>query len=55
VDLENRITRLELRLAIHLLDLPRNRSEARQMRSKLYGLLQELAELKTDQAGRCSN
>ena len=53
MDLENRIARLELRaeqLSIHLQDLPRNGPEATQVRSKLYGMLQELAELKTEQA-----
>jgi len=55
MDLENRIARLESRaeqLAIHLQDLPRNGSEAMHVRSKLYGMLQELAELKTEQARR---
>ena len=58
MDLENRIARLELRaeqLRIHLQDLPRNGSEATQVRSKLYGMLQELAELKTEHARRCSS
>ena len=53
--LENRIARLELRaeqLGIHLQDLSRNGSEATQVRSELYGMLQELAELKTEQARR---
>jgi hypothetical protein len=53
MDLENRIARLELRaeqLSIHLQDLPRNGLEATQVRSKLYGMLQELAELKTKHA-----
>jgi hypothetical protein len=55
MDLENRIARLVLRaeqLGIHLLDLPRNGLEATQVRSKLYGMLQELAELKTEHARR---
>ena len=55
MDLENRIARLELRaeqLAIHLQDLSRNGREAMQVRYKLYGMLQELAELKTEQARR---
>jgi hypothetical protein len=53
MDLENRIARLELRaeqLSIHLQDLPRNGPEATQVRSKLYGMLRELAELKTERA-----
>jgi hypothetical protein len=53
MDLENRIARLELRaeqLGIHLQDLSRNGPEATQVRSKLYGMLQELAELKTERA-----
>ena len=53
MDLENRIARLELRaeqLGIHLQDLPRNGREATQVRSELYGMLQEVAELKTEQA-----
>ena len=55
MDLENRIARLELRreqLGIHLQDLPRNGAEATQVRSELYGMLQELAALKTEQARR---
>jgi hypothetical protein len=55
MDLENRIARLELRaeqLAIHLQDLPRNGSEATQARSELYGMLQELAELKKEHGRR---
>ena len=55
MDLENRIARLELRaeqLGIHLQDLPRNGPETTQVRSKLYAMLQELAELKTEQARR---
>jgi hypothetical protein len=47
MDLENQIARLELRaeqLGIHLQDLPRNGSEAMHVRSKLYGMLQELTE-----------
>ena len=55
MDLENRIARLELRaeqLAIHLQDLSRNGREATQVRSQLYSMLQELAELKTEQARR---
>jgi hypothetical protein len=53
MDLENRIARLEQRveqLGIHLQDLARNGPEATQVRSKLYGMLQELAELKTERA-----
>jgi hypothetical protein len=53
MDLENRIALLELRaeqLGIHLQDLPRNGPETAQVRSELYGMLQELAELKTQQA-----
>ena len=53
MDLENRIARLELRaeqLGIHLQDLSRNGREAMQVRSELYGILQELAELKTEHA-----
>ena len=55
MDLENRIARLELRaeqLGIHLQDLPGNGSEATQVRCKLYGMFQELAELKTEHAKR---
>jgi hypothetical protein len=58
MDLDDRIARLELRaeqLGIHLQDLSRNAPEARQVRSKLYAMLQELAELKTEQARRCLN
>ncbi len=53
MDLENRIALLELRaeqLGIHLQDLPRNGPETAQVRSELYGMLQELAELKTERA-----
>ena len=55
MNLENRIARLELRaeqLGIHLQDLSRNGREAAKVRSELYGMLQELAELKTEQARR---
>ena len=48
MNLEDRIARLELRreqLGIHLRDL-RNGREATQVRSELYGMLQELADLK---------
>ena len=55
MELENRIARLELRaeqLGIHLQDLPRNGAEATQVRSELYRMIQELADLKTEQARR---
>src|SRR4030095_12267405 len=54
-ELDDRIARLELRaeqLGIHLQDLSRNGREATQVRSELYGMLQELAELRTEQARR---
>ena len=55
MDLDDQIARLVLRaeqLGIHLQDLARNAPEAIEVRSKLYAMLQELAELKTEQARR---
>jgi hypothetical protein len=48
-DLNRRITRLELRieqLRIHLQSLARTSSEATEVRSMLYGMLQDLVGLK---------
>jgi hypothetical protein len=48
-DLNRRITRLELRieqLRIHLQSLARTTSEATEVRSMLYGMLQQLVGLK---------
>jgi hypothetical protein len=55
MDLDDRIARLELRaeqLGIHLQDLPRTAPEPIEVRSELYVMLQELTELKTEQARR---
>jgi hypothetical protein len=48
-DLQNRIARLELRieqLRIHLQSLDRGSSEATEVRSMLFGMLQDLVALK---------
>jgi hypothetical protein len=50
-DMSTRITRLELRieqLRIHLQSLSRASVEAAEVRSMLYGMLQQLATLKED-------
>ena len=55
VDLNNQIARLDMlaeQLAIHLQGLSRNASEAARARSELYGLLQELAKLKSERDRR---
>jgi|SoiMethySBSTD1v2_1073268.scaffolds.fasta_scaffold4743397_2 hypothetical protein len=55
LDLENQIARLEMRaeqIAIHLQDLGRNTPEASRVRSELYVMLQELAELKAERERR---
>jgi hypothetical protein len=54
-DLDNQIARLELRaeqMAIHLQDLGRNEPDAIGARSKLYAILQKLAELKSERRRR---
>ncbi len=55
LDLENQIMRLEMRaeqMAIHLQDLGRNTPDASRVRSELYAMLQELAELKAKRERR---
>jgi chaperonin cofactor prefoldin len=50
-DLNTRIERLEMRieqLRIHLQSLSRASAEAAEVRSMLYGMLQQLANLKED-------
>jgi hypothetical protein len=55
LDLDDQIARLELRaeqMAIHLQDLGRNEPDAIGARSKLYAILQKLAELKSERRRR---
>jgi hypothetical protein len=46
------INRRAEQLGIHLQDLPRTAPEPIEVRSELYVMLQELTELKTEQARR---
>ena len=53
--LDYQIARLEMRaeqMGIHLQDLGRSSPEAVRMRSELYAMLQQLAELKADRERR---
>jgi hypothetical protein len=55
LDLDNQIARLEMRaeqMAIHLQDLGRNSLGAVKVRSELYAMLQQLAELKAERERR---
>jgi hypothetical protein len=55
LDLDNQIARLETRaeqMAILLQDLGRNSLEAVKVRSELYAMLQQLAELKAERERR---
>jgi hypothetical protein len=55
LDLDNQIARLEMRaeqMAIHLQDLGRNSPKAVRVRSELYAMLQQLAELKAERERR---
>jgi hypothetical protein len=55
LDLDNQIARLQMRaeqMAIHLQDLGRNSPEAVRVRSELYAMLQQLAELKAERERR---
>jgi hypothetical protein len=55
LDLDNQIARLQMRaeqMAIHLQDLGRNSPEAVRVRSELYAMLQQLAELKGERERR---
>ena len=55
LDLENQIARLEMRseqMVIHLKDLGRNTPDASRVRSELYAIVQELAELKAERERR---
>jgi hypothetical protein len=55
LDLDNQIARLELRaeqMGIHLQDLGRKGPEATRVRSELYVMLRQLAELKAERERR---